>query len=71
MSKEISEIKELIPLLNKAIQEAKQNLVENAKKIEEEVKIEDHLFNMVVPKLNSAITECQYEKDRLATEIAK
>jgi hypothetical protein len=31
---------------------------ENAKKIEEEVKIEDHLFNMVVPKLNSTITEC-------------
>ena len=42
-----------------------------AKNIEEEVKVEDHLFNIVIPKLNSAITETQYEKDRLATEIAK
>jgi len=28
-----------------------------AKGIEEEVKIEDHLFNAVIPKVNSAITE--------------
>jgi hypothetical protein len=28
-----------------------------AKSIEEEVKVEDYLFNTVVPKLNSAITE--------------
>lgn len=42
-----------------------------AKGIEEEVKIEDHLFNTVIPKVNSAITETQYEKDRLATEISK
>ena len=71
MAKEIAEIKELLPQLTQAIQEAKAGVVAMAKAIEEEVKVEDHLFNTVIPKINSAITETQYEKDRLATEIAK
>lgn len=71
MQREIQEIKELLPLLTQAIQEAKARVIVLAKNIEEEVKIEEHLFNTVVPKINSAITETQYEKDRLATQIAK
>ena len=57
MLKEIQEIKELLPQLTLAIKEAKAGVVTMAKSIEEEVKVEDYLFNTVVPKLNSAITE--------------
>lgn len=57
MYKEIQEIKELLPQLTQAIQQAKAGVVTMAKSIEDEVKIEDHLFNTVIPKLNSAITE--------------
>jgi hypothetical protein len=71
MKVEIEEIKELIPQLNLAIQQAKTSVVELAKSIETEVLGQDQLFNNVIPKLNAAITENQYEKDRLATEMTR